>query len=204
MSELFAAVNNDNLPSKAFLFYNPLKKNKRETIHYNIEAWNILSHSLQSDDMAITLSDISNLCLSWKTAFDKKHVAKSCNEENEMFDMTNYMVAIFESHRRKYTVNATCLMNTHFTKPQSYYYLFTLERFNADNLNLFAAFRRWNLNPREQQISKLLIEDRSNKEIARMLNLSINTVKVYIRFLMTKLNATSRTGIVSQLLSNIE
>jgi DNA-binding NarL/FixJ family response regulator len=47
----------------------------------------------------------------------------------------------------------------------------------------------------------LLIEDRSNKEIARILSLSANTVKVYIRFLMKKMDAASRTGIVSKVLS---
>ena len=36
---------------------------------------------------------------------------------------------------------------------------------------------------------------------ARILCLSANTVKVYVRFLAKKLNATSRTGIVSKALS---
>lgn len=202
MNESLADIKQGKWLPNAFIFYNPIKENGYERVYYNIEAWNILSRSLQSDGKAIHLSDISNLCLKWKNAFDKKHSEKSCNNETD--GTSSYIVDIIESHRRKYTVNATILINTPSKQPQTYQHLFILERLNAGSLNLFATFRQWNLNPREQQISKLLIEDRSNKEIARILGLSINTVKVYIRFLMTKLNTTSRTGIVSQLLSDIE
>lgn len=200
MNELLTDIKQGKLLPNAFIFYNPIKENGYEPVYYNIEAWNILSRSLQSDGKAINLSDISNLCLKWKNAFDKKHSEKSCN--NKTGGTVSYIVDIFESYRRKYTVNATILINTPSKQPQTYQHLFILERLNAGDLNLFATFRQWSLNQREQQISKLLIEDRSNKEIARILGLSINTAKVYIRFLMTKLNTTSRTGIVSQLLSS--
>ncbi len=193
-------INQDKLQPTAFICYSQkTKENKLESVYYNTEAWSILSRSLLSDKKTIVLSDISTLCLKWKTSFDKilKDVGSNC----ELGNMVNYCVDMFESHRRKYVVRATALTNNHSSQTQAYQYIFTLERVLADNFNYSAIFRKWNLNPREQQISKLLIEDLSNKEIAKKLGLSTNTVKVYIRFLMSKLNVTSRTGIVSKILS---
>ena len=63
------------------------------------------------------------------------------------------------------------------SQAQDGHYLFILERVCPQNLNLSKIFRQWKLSGREQEIAKLLMDDRSNKEIARILGLSINTVK---------------------------
>src|SRR3989304_3926060 len=68
-------------------------------------------------------------------------------------------------------------------------------------LNIPLIARQWQLSPREQDIVRLLLEDRSNKEISHLLRLSINTIKAYLKLLMRKLNVSSRAGIVSYLLT---
>jgi len=52
------------------------------------------------------------------------------------------------------------------------------------------------LSPREQQLVQCLLEAKSNKEIARALNLSEKTVKHYMTNLMNKLNVRSRLEVV--------
>ena len=52
------------------------------------------------------------------------------------------------------------------------------------------------LSPREQQLVQCLLEAKSNKEIARTLNLSEKTVKHYMTNLMNKLNVRSRLEVV--------
>lgn len=80
-------------------------------------------------------------------------------------------------------------------------YLFLLERVCNDNINLQKAFRQWKLTPREREIIHLLIDDRCNKEIARSLKLSTNTIKVYMKLLMLKLGVNGRAGVIARLLT---
>ena len=203
MSEHSINVGQHKFLPAAFVFYRPkTSENKIETVYYNAEAWNILSMSSGVDKKTIVAPNLSTLCLKWKTSFDKIH--KEAIGNNKVGGTVNYCIDMLESYRRKYVVRATRLVTIHNSPMPTTHHLFILERFSPKNLNLSAGFRQWNLSQREQQIAKLLIEDRSNKEIARILCLSTNTVKVYIRFLMTKLKAGSRTGIVSQLLSTAE
>ena len=48
------------------------------------------------------------------------------------------------------------------------------------------------LTNQEEKIVKLILEDKSNKEIADVLYVSLSTVKTHIRNLYTKLNVTNR------------
>ncbi|MEP9412359.1 MAG: helix-turn-helix transcriptional regulator [Candidatus Brocadia sp.] len=61
--------------------------------------------------------------------------------------------------------------------------------------------RAWNLNRREREIVELLLHGHCNKEIAKTLGLSLNTIKVYLKLLMGKLGVGTRSGIISILLS---
>jgi two-component system nitrate/nitrite response regulator NarL len=74
------------------------------------------------------------------------------------------------------------------------------------SLKLIAGFRNQtqrgrhesaaNLSPREQQLVQCLLEAKSNKEIARTLNLTEKTVKHYMTNLMNKLKVRSRLEVV--------
>lgn len=78
--------------------------------------------------------------------------------------------------------------------------MFTLERIHRDSVNLSQIFRESKLSKREQDVVYQILADKSNKEIAEALGLSLNTVKMYLKNLMRKINVTSRAGIVSFLL----
>jgi DNA-binding NarL/FixJ family response regulator len=53
------------------------------------------------------------------------------------------------------------------------------------------------LTPRELEILTLLAEGKSNKLIARELNISEGTVKTHVKNILEKLDATSRTEALS-------
>ncbi|MGW6969671.1 LuxR C-terminal-related transcriptional regulator [Streptomyces zaomyceticus] len=51
------------------------------------------------------------------------------------------------------------------------------------------------LSPREQEVARLVVQGRANRDIAESLVLSTRTVEHHVARIMRKLNATSRTGI---------
>lgn len=57
---------------------------------------------------------------------------------------------------------------------------------------------------REEQVLRLVIEGLSNKQIAEQIGISPNTVKVFLRLIMTKMEVTSRFAILGKLLGRIE
>jgi DNA-binding NarL/FixJ family response regulator len=55
------------------------------------------------------------------------------------------------------------------------------------------------LTARQQSIAHGLVRGLTNKELANELNISTHTVKEYVRVIMNKVHATTRTGIVARL-----
>ncbi|MFQ5598731.1 MAG: response regulator transcription factor [Nitrospiria bacterium] len=75
------------------------------------------------------------------------------------------------------------------------------ERLVPDEFNLSVSFRKWRLNEREQELVHLLMAGQTNMEIAKHLDISINTVKGYLKLLMRRLGVNSRTRIISRILT---
>lgn len=59
---------------------------------------------------------------------------------------------------------------------------------------------KFNLTPRELQVAELLSQGLSSKEIASRMQISDNTVKAFLRLVMIKTGASTRSGIVGILL----
>jgi len=134
--------------------------------------------------------DISAICSKWKDLFDKTPDKKG-----------SHYIDTFMSYRRHYGVRALVFSGSpSLVQNDEKQYLFILERINYSNINFSRIVRQWNLRSRDQQIAQLLLEGRSNKEIACSLNLSIHTIKGYMKLLMSRLNVCSRTEIISTLL----
>lgn len=187
----------DTSSPNAFIIYRPGTKRTKTFAFYNEEACCILSLSdIFPKKGKVSSPDISALCSKWKGLLDKK------NDEQKVNNKGGDYIDIFQSHRRQYAVRAIVLAgdSPHLQKHEKQY-LFTLERICRDNENHSRIFRQWNLNSREREIVQLLLADRSNKEIARALGLSLNTVKGYLKLLTSKLGVGTRTGIVSTLLT---
>lgn len=182
----------------AFIVYRPKTKISGTSVFYNEEAWNILSMSKISKkkNAKPSLANISAICSKWKGLFDKKldEQKAACKEGAN----GSCLIDMFQSHRRQYTVRGITLVNdqSHLQIHEKHY-LFMLERTPQ---NLSRIFRQWGLTPREREIVQLLLADSSNKEIAKDLGLSLNTVKGYMKLLTRKLGISTRTGIIATLL----
>lgn len=60
----------------------------------------------------------------------------------------------------------------------------------------------FHLTDREHEIVSYVAEGRTNKEIAEVLEISEHTVKEHIKHILRKTNATTRTGILAQILKH--
>jgi DNA-binding CsgD family transcriptional regulator len=76
-----------------------------------------------------------------------------------------------------------------------------LERRRRDPMELFDTNRRFHLSPRERETVHHLVFGLTTKEIAQRMNVSPNTIKQYIRFVMTKMDVTTRSGIIGKILT---
>lgn len=190
-----------SVPTSGFILY---CQTTEEALCYSKSAWDILSLSTspKNGKKKIAYNDINSICIQWKEILNKRlstapgYCEKEYPEDN--------IIDTIHSLKRRYVVRGNVLYGNSFPLDQKRgnWILFTLERTQSDILNLPKIFRQRKLNRREQEIVRLLISDHSNKEIARALNLSINTVKCYTKLLMRKLNVSSRSGVIGNLFVN--
>jgi len=75
-----------------------------------------------------------------------------------------------------------------------------LERPPFGSIPLWPAFRQFNLTRRERDTLGYLVQGLSNKEIADRMKISSNTVKAFLRLIMTKMAVCSRSAIVAKIL----
>jgi DNA-binding CsgD family transcriptional regulator len=173
---------------------------KTDDIFYTKEAQQILALSAPSAKKKLhSTFDLRPVCLKWKNIFDQE--MKNINsEEHKKSEI--YLIDIIKSGRRRYMVKGLALSGAQgSSQQQDIFYMFLLERIHPDSINLPLLLRESKLNQREQDIVRLLLEDRSNKEIAYALGLSLNTVKAYMKLLMRKLGVNTRAGVISYLLT---
>jgi DNA-binding CsgD family transcriptional regulator len=75
-----------------------------------------------------------------------------------------------------------------------------LERCPQEGLDLSEASRRFHLSRRERETVQHLMHGLTTKEVAACMNVSPNTVRQFVRLIMTKMSVTTRSGIVGKLL----
>jgi len=196
-------LNSANIPTSsshdAFILYRPATAALPEQVFYNEETYSIISKYADPQGIkTATPPYISSLCLKWKDIFEENRAGMfSAGGQQERKGM--WHIAMLESHRREYLVKAIVLTGN-MASPEGKQYLFTLERVSSESVNLPMIFRQYKLSNREREMVQLLLMGHSNKEIARDLHLSENTVKGYMKLLMGKLGVNNRAGIIATLL----
>jgi len=78
--------------------------------------------------------------------------------------------------------------------------LIVLERAMSGPPALSQVSRQFHLTQREQQAVALLLQGFSNKEMAKSMGISANTVKAFLRMASIKMGVSSRSGIVTKFL----
>lgn len=73
-----------------------------------------------------------------------------------------------------------------------------IERYQADRDPTADALSSSHLTPRERQVFHFVVQGFSNREIAESMGISPNTVKAFLRLIMTKLGVPNRFGILAK------
>lgn len=76
-----------------------------------------------------------------------------------------------------------------------------IERKSHEATSIGEVSQRFGLTRRERETVQFLLEGLTSKEIAQRMNISANTVKAFIRLVMTKMGVTTRSGIVGKVAS---
>ena len=73
-----------------------------------------------------------------------------------------------------------------------------LERSPEASADILKICRQYHLSQREGEVVRHLVHGLATKEIAARMNISPNTVKVFLRLVMMKMGVSSRSGIMSK------
>ncbi|PYR86469.1 MAG: hypothetical protein DMG18_02585, partial [Acidobacteria bacterium] len=114
--------------------------------------------------------------------------------DNSGCPMTTY----FMSGKRRYLCRTFALeqeCNKNLKKPAI---AITLERRHSVLIDLATRFQ---LTDREIEAVQHLADGLTSKEIAQRMNISPNTVKVFLRLVMLKMGVTTRSGVIGKLIS---
>jgi DNA-binding CsgD family transcriptional regulator len=76
-----------------------------------------------------------------------------------------------------------------------------LERESSGSFSLVQLAHHYHLTAREQEVLHFLLQGLTSKEIADRMNISVNTVKAFLRLIMIKLGVTTRAGILGKALT---
>jgi DNA-binding CsgD family transcriptional regulator len=185
--------------SHAYIIYRVVAKSLKPKVFFNEEVKSIIFPTVPEREKA-SLPGISTLCSRWKELLDQKQdeIRGSFDKGGQRIDY----IDILQSWRRRYTVRGILLSERMpISKEKEKSYLFIIDRLKPENLDLIEIFRQWNLNHREQEIVRLIISDHCNKEIAKHLGISLNTIKGYMKLLMRKVGVHTRAGVISTLLT---
>jgi DNA-binding CsgD family transcriptional regulator len=100
----------------------------------------------------------------------------------------------------KFLVRAFIIMGT--PNPSSTQFLFLIDKLALrSKMDLKSTRMHFHLSSQEFEVVQLLIGGRTNKEIANELHIAECTVKEYLRTVMSKVGATTRAGVVAQVLT---
>lgn len=77
-----------------------------------------------------------------------------------------------------------------------------LERKSNETVKLTEFSQRFGLTAREQETVRFLLKGFTSKEIAQRMEISPNTVKAFLRLVMVKMNVSTRSGIIGQLVGS--
>jgi DNA-binding NarL/FixJ family response regulator len=110
-------------------------------------------------------------------------------------------VVEFPSGRRRYLMRAFYL-ESHVKNPLQPAYAVLMERGHHVLLELAHVCSQYNLTSREFETMRLLLGGLTSKEIASRMEISPNTVKVFLRQIMLKMGVTTRAGIIGKFVSS--
>jgi DNA-binding CsgD family transcriptional regulator len=182
ISALGRGANDSRVPSNAGLI---LFDGKKKPVYFNSEAVQILTYPLHLQSVKSLekfLPEILRVILPDRASLSE-----------------NVAAIEFQSGRRHYAGRVFTLDRNSNAHPRGITGLL-IERSAPKAITFPAAAERFRLTKREQETVALLMVGLTSKEIASKLNVSTNTVKSFVRLIMTKMSVPTRAGIVGKLI----
>lgn len=157
-------------------------------IAYNGEALQILTYPAQLSEIRHVESWLSNKI---RSDLSRRQSPSRFVEE-------------FRSARRKYLCRSFALdLKTNGNGSSgSRWQLVMLERRGTDSVKLTQISERFGLTAREEETVRHLLKGFTSKEIAQRMAISPNTVKAFLRLVMVKMNVSTRSGIIGQIVGS--
>jgi DNA-binding CsgD family transcriptional regulator len=107
----------------------------------------------------------------------------------------------FLSGRRRYVCRPFLLTESKANGTGSPIVVLLLERRSRDPMELSEVSRRFHLSPREVETVQHLVRGLTTKEVAQRMSVSPNTVKQFVRLVMSKMGVSTRSGIIGRILN---
>ena len=108
-------------------------------------------------------------------------------------------VTEFQSGRRRYLCRAF-LVDLQAKEPAHPGIAVLLERGPSALVPFSEVHQQFNLTQREREALEHLLQGLSSKEIANRMNISSNTVKAFLRLIMTKMGVSSRSAVMRKII----
>jgi DNA-binding CsgD family transcriptional regulator len=108
---------------------------------------------------------------------------------------------IFHSGERQYRVRLFSLNKSQNLSPSHPAHALMLDRHDRTVVDISTAATFFNLTPREQETLSFLIQGMTSKEIATQMGVSPHTIKAFLRLVMSKMQVSTRSGIIGKLVS---
>ena len=108
-------------------------------------------------------------------------------------------VAEFISGRRHYVCTGHSLDLLAMSKGTT---AILIERAYSPEITLYTISKKYNLTVREREATGYLLRGLTSKEIAQEMKISPNTVKAFLRSVMTKMRVSTRAGLIGRVAGN--
>jgi len=105
----------------------------------------------------------------------------------------------FVSGKRRYLCRAFPIGSGSHNSDRHASFALVLERYVAVPIDISELAEQYHLTTRERETTRCLLEGLTSKEIAVRMNISPNTVKAFLRLVMVKMGATTRSGIIGRI-----
>lgn len=113
------------------------------------------------------------------------------------------LVAEFRSGKRLYLCRAFLVESPGKEHEQATIAVILERGVGSRSLSLLrAASERFHLTDREEEVLQFLLEGLTSKEIGDRMKISPNTVKAFLRLIMMKMGASTRSGIVGKAMTS--
>jgi DNA-binding CsgD family transcriptional regulator len=105
----------------------------------------------------------------------------------------------FQSGKRRYGIRVYSMDTPRKEGSADAAYALVLERQERQAVDLSTVLDQFRLTPREEETLRCLLEGMTSKEIAGRMGISPHTVKAFLRLVMSKMQVTSRSGIIGKI-----